>query len=188
MSTIQHHVDQTFIARQLAESSNARALAARDLLAAKLRRLYETDHDLAAASAYAVDEATAIALRGLFERPEPISTEGDGFLIDRLLLHADPDIFAGSSYPPLAAHRAALATAPPTTPEAIPSPSAVAAPLAGDASTSAVAAEVEVEQSAPLALEDPLSSGDSSSSDSDSESETDDSSQASDADGQYDEE
>lgn len=115
LGALQYHADQAFVAHQLAESSNARARAIRARLVAKIRRLYETDHHQAAAAAYAVDDATTIAIRGLLTSA-PISTEGFEFPIDRLLLHADPEVFDGL-HPTLAASRAALAAESPSSPE-----------------------------------------------------------------------
>ncbi len=74
---------------------------------AKLRRLYESDHKRAAASAFAVDTATTTALEGLLVNPDPLTDDRSTFLIDQLLLHADPHIFDGD-HPSTSASRAAL--------------------------------------------------------------------------------
>ena len=92
-SAIQFHADQALLAQQLAETSTARARALRTRLVTKLRRLYESDHKRAAASAFAVDEATTIALEGLLGNPAPLTDDRSTFLIDQLLLHANPDVF-----------------------------------------------------------------------------------------------
>ena len=106
-SAIQFHADQALLAQQLAETSTARARALRTRLVAKLRRLYESDHKRAAASAFAVDEATTIALEGLLGNPAPLTDDRSTFLIDQLLLHANPDVFE-SGHPSTSASRAAL--------------------------------------------------------------------------------
>ncbi|KJA12925.1 hypothetical protein HYPSUDRAFT_209989 [Hypholoma sublateritium FD-334 SS-4] len=108
MAAIQFHTDQALIARQLADTSLERAHSVRARLVAKLRRLYETDHQRAAAAAFAVDDATSIALEGLLENPAPLVDNPSVFLIDQLLLHADPDVFSGD-HPHTSAARAALA-------------------------------------------------------------------------------
>ncbi len=107
MSAIQFHADQAHVARQLADSSMARARAIRASLVAKLRRLYESDHDRSASSAFVVDEATTLALEGLLGNPTPLTDDKSTFLIDQLLLHTDPTIFDGDR-PSTSASRAAL--------------------------------------------------------------------------------
>ena len=112
LSALQFHVDQAFLAQQLANTSSARAVAQRSALIRKLRLLYETDHAHAAASAFAVDDATALALHGLLQGAQSTAAlfpaDPDGSLLDQLLLCADPDIFT-RSHPTLSATRAALA-------------------------------------------------------------------------------
>ncbi len=76
-------------------------------MVAKLRRLYESDHKRSAASAFAVDEAATIALEGLLTNPSPLVDDKSTFLIDQLLLHANPDVF-DSGHPSTSASRAAL--------------------------------------------------------------------------------
>ena len=114
MSTLQFHLDQAFLARQLAETSTARAATIRAQLVERLRRLYKADHREAMAATYSVDHAVTTALEGLLTNPAPLSPGPDSFLIDELLLHADPSIFDERVHPQVAAYRTALyAPAPP---------------------------------------------------------------------------
>ncbi len=48
------------------------------------------------------------ALEGLLANPAPLSPGPDSFLIDELLLHADPSIFDERVHPQVAAYRTAL--------------------------------------------------------------------------------
>ncbi len=64
MSTLQFHLDQAFLARQLAETSTARAATIRAQLVERLRRLYKADHREAMAAAYSVDHAVTTPPRG----------------------------------------------------------------------------------------------------------------------------
>lgn len=116
MDALQYHADQAFIAHQLSEASNARARTVRTRLVDRIRRLYETDHHQAAAAAYTVDAATALAIQGLLDNVAPMSTEGFEFPIDRLLLHADPAAF-DHVLPTFSASRAVLAAERPSSPE-----------------------------------------------------------------------
>ena len=134
MSSLQFHLDQAFVARQLAETSNARAVAIRNQLVLRLRRLYEADHSEAMSAAYGVDHAVTTALEGLFDNPAPLAPAPDTLLIDQLLLHADPTIFDEQSHPQVAAYRIALLPvapqqhAPPADHPAPPAPSNIGPP------------------------------------------------------------
>lgn len=109
MSAIQFHTDQAFVAQQLANTSIARARTLRTALVAKLRHLYETDHDRAAASSFVVDDDTVLALHGLLQDRDaaPPSEADTASPLDHLLMRADPSVLAGS-HPSISASRAAL--------------------------------------------------------------------------------
>ena len=141
MSSLQFHLDQAFVARQLAETSNARAVAIRNQLVLRLRRLYEADHSEAMSAAYGVDHAVTTALEGLFDNPAPLAPAPDTLLIDQLLLHADPTIFDEQSHPQVAAYRIALLPvapqqhAPPADHPAPPAPSNIGPPRPASSSS-----------------------------------------------------
>ena len=143
MSTLQFHLDQAFLARQLAETSTARAAAICAQLIERLRRLYKADHREAMAAAYSVDHAVTTALEGLLANPAPLSPDPDAFLLDELLLHADPSIFDKRVHPQVAAYHTALRApappqyAPPADPQAAPAPPvSTSHALGADATTS----------------------------------------------------